>query len=69
MGAGFHRRDGGLLIDVAGDDDERDVQAMFLDQIVSQTRADLEQRKSELPLEDLQHLAAAQPPPLRATAG
>src|SRR6266851_4392615 len=37
---------------------------MFFDQIVSQTRADLEQRKSELPLEDLQHLAAAQPPPL-----
>src|SRR5260370_6955162 len=36
---------------------------MFFDQIVSQTRADLEQRKSELPLEDLQHLAAAQPPP------
>jgi indole-3-glycerol phosphate synthase / phosphoribosylanthranilate isomerase len=36
---------------------------MFLDQIVSQTRADLEQRKSELPLEDLQHLAAAQAPP------
>lgn len=36
---------------------------MFLDQIVFQTRADLEQRKSELPLEDLQHLAMAQPPP------
>ena len=36
---------------------------MFLDQIVSQTRADLEQRKYVLPLEDLRHLALAQTAP------
>jgi len=36
---------------------------MFLDQIVSQTRADLEQRKRELPLEELQRLAVAQASP------
>jgi indole-3-glycerol phosphate synthase / phosphoribosylanthranilate isomerase len=36
---------------------------MFLNQIVSQTRVDLEQRKRELPLEELQHLALAQSPP------
>src|SRR5579859_517400 len=36
---------------------------MFLDQIVSQTRADLEQRKCLQPLEDLQRLALAQAAP------
>ncbi len=36
---------------------------MFLDQIVLQTRADLEQRKRELPLEELQRLAVAQASP------
>jgi indole-3-glycerol phosphate synthase/phosphoribosylanthranilate isomerase len=36
---------------------------MFLDRIVIQTRADLEQRKRELPLEAVQRLAAAQPRP------
>ncbi len=36
---------------------------MFLNQIVSQTWVDLEQRKRELPLEELQHLALAQSPP------
>jgi indole-3-glycerol phosphate synthase / phosphoribosylanthranilate isomerase len=36
---------------------------MFLDQIVSQTRADLEQRKRAVPLEELQRLAVAQPAP------
>lgn len=36
---------------------------MFLDRIVTQTRADLEQRKRELPLEAVQRLAAAQPRP------
>lgn len=35
---------------------------MFLDRIVAQTRIDLEQRKRELPLEELQRRAAAQPP-------
>lgn len=34
---------------------------MFLDRIVAQTRLDLEQRKREQPLEELQRLAAAQP--------
>ena len=37
---------------------------MFLDRIVAQTRLDLEQRKREQPLEELQRLAAAQPEPL-----
>ena len=36
---------------------------MFLDTIVSQTRADLEQRKSVMPLEDLQSRALAQAAP------
>jgi len=36
---------------------------MFLNRIVTQTRADLEQRKHELPLEAVQRLAAAQPRP------
>src|SRR5260370_8874289 len=36
---------------------------MSSDEIVSKTRADREQRKIELPLEELQDLAAAQPPP------
>jgi indole-3-glycerol phosphate synthase/phosphoribosylanthranilate isomerase/anthranilate synthase/indole-3-glycerol phosphate synthase/phosphoribosylanthranilate isomerase len=36
---------------------------MFLDQIVFQTRADLEQRTSAVPLEDLQRLAFAQVAP------
>src|SRR5438270_7066765 len=36
---------------------------MFLDQIVTQTRLDLEQRKQERPLEEMMRLAIAQPPP------
>ena len=36
---------------------------MFLDQIVTQTRLDLEQRKQERSLEEMMHLAMAQPPP------
>ena len=36
---------------------------MFLDQIVAQTRLDLEQRKQERPLEEMMRLAMAQPPP------
>src|SRR5260370_33536588 len=36
---------------------------MFLDQIVTQTRRDLEQRKQERPLEEMMRLAIAQPPP------
>src|SRR5258705_183548 len=36
---------------------------MFLDRIVTQTRTDLEQRKREIPLEDVKRLAAAQPEP------
>ncbi len=36
---------------------------MFLNRIVTQTRADLEQRKRELPLEAVQRLATAQPRP------
>src|SRR6266478_2182613 len=36
---------------------------MFLDRILAQTRTDLEQHKRELPLEDVQQLAAAQPRP------
>src|SRR5216683_275500 len=36
---------------------------MFLDRIVTQTRADLEQRKGECPLEDLRLRAAEQPTP------
>jgi len=36
---------------------------MFLDQIVSQTRVDLEQRKRVLPLEELQRLVLAQAAP------
>src|SRR2546425_5410683 len=36
---------------------------MFLDRIVAQTRADLEQRKRECPLEEIQRLASAQPAP------
>lgn len=35
---------------------------MFLDRIVAQTRQDLEERKREQPLEEVQRLAAAQPP-------
>ena len=33
---------------------------MFLDRIITQTRTDLEQRKRELPLEEVKRLAAAQ---------
>jgi indole-3-glycerol phosphate synthase/phosphoribosylanthranilate isomerase len=36
---------------------------MFLDRIVTQTRADLDQRKREIPLEELQRRAALQGPP------
>ncbi len=36
---------------------------MFLDKIVTQTRADLVQRKIDCPLAELQQLAEAQPPP------
>jgi len=36
---------------------------MFLDRIVTQTRLDLEQRKTEVPLEDMTRRAAAQPAP------
>src|SRR5437667_1588091 len=36
---------------------------MFLDRIVTQTRIDLEQRKRECTLEEMQPRAAAQPPP------
>jgi indole-3-glycerol phosphate synthase/phosphoribosylanthranilate isomerase/anthranilate synthase/indole-3-glycerol phosphate synthase/phosphoribosylanthranilate isomerase len=36
---------------------------MFLDRIVAQTRLDLEQRKRERPIEEMQHLAAQQPDP------
>ncbi|HLQ29081.1 MAG TPA: bifunctional indole-3-glycerol-phosphate synthase TrpC/phosphoribosylanthranilate isomerase TrpF [Ktedonobacteraceae bacterium] len=36
---------------------------MFLDRIVTQTRLDLEQRKREKPIEEIQRLAAAQPEP------
>ncbi|HEX6481660.1 MAG TPA: bifunctional indole-3-glycerol-phosphate synthase TrpC/phosphoribosylanthranilate isomerase TrpF [Ktedonobacteraceae bacterium] len=36
---------------------------MFLDRIVTQTRIDLEQRKHELPFEEVKRLAAAQPEP------
>jgi indole-3-glycerol phosphate synthase / phosphoribosylanthranilate isomerase len=36
---------------------------MFLDRIVTQARIDLEQRKREIPLEDVKRLAAAQPEP------
>src|SRR5712692_7172154 len=36
---------------------------MFLDRILTQTLADLWQRKREQPLEDVQHLAAIQPTP------
>ena len=36
---------------------------MFLDRIVTQTRADLDQRKREIPLEELQRRAALQEPP------
>ncbi|HJT55925.1 MAG TPA: bifunctional indole-3-glycerol-phosphate synthase TrpC/phosphoribosylanthranilate isomerase TrpF, partial [Ktedonobacteraceae bacterium] len=36
---------------------------MFLDRIVAQTRSDLEQRKREIPLEEVRRLAAAQPEP------
>jgi indole-3-glycerol phosphate synthase/phosphoribosylanthranilate isomerase len=36
---------------------------MFLDRIVERTRQDLEERKCEQPLEELQRLAAAQPRP------
>ena len=36
---------------------------MFLDRIVERTRQDLEERKREQPLEELQRLAAAQPHP------
>src|SRR6266700_820909 len=36
---------------------------MFLDRIVAQTRIDLEQRKQEYPLEEMQRLAASPPAP------
>ena len=36
---------------------------MFLDRIITQTHADLEQRKRELPLEEIKRLAAAQSEP------
>src|SRR5437868_3288869 len=36
---------------------------MFLDHIVKQTLADLEERKREIPLEEVQLRAALQPPP------
>jgi indole-3-glycerol phosphate synthase len=36
---------------------------MFLEHIITQTRADLAQRKQELPLEEVQCLAAAQSGP------
>ncbi len=36
---------------------------MFLDRILTQTRIDLEQRKREIPIEDVKRLAAAQPAP------
>ena len=36
---------------------------MFLDRIVNQTLIDLEQRKRDCPLEEMQHRAAAQPAP------
>lgn len=36
---------------------------MFLERIVTQTLADLEQRKSEVPLDEVKRLAATQPPP------
>src|SRR5579859_4732742 len=36
---------------------------MFLERIVTQTRSDLEQRKRELPLEEVRARAAAQPAP------
>src|SRR6516162_1985015 len=36
---------------------------MFLERIVAQTRIDLEQRKRELPLEELRERAGAQPRP------
>src|SRR5947209_2800621 len=36
---------------------------MFLDQILTQTRLDLEQRKQERPLEEMMRLAMSQPPP------
>src|SRR5579872_591233 len=36
---------------------------MFLEKIVAQTRSDLVERKRELPLEEVQRLAAAQPAP------
>ncbi len=41
---------------------------MFLDRIVTQTRLDLEQRKREHPLEEMQRLAMAQPHPRDALA-
>ncbi len=37
---------------------------MFLERIVAQTKNDLEQRKREIPLVEVQRLAAAQPAPL-----
>ena len=36
---------------------------MFLERIVTQTQIDLEQRKQERSLEEMQRLAAAQPAP------
>src|SRR5437588_10562364 len=36
---------------------------MFLDRIVTQTRSDLEERKQQCPLEEVQQLAARQPCP------
>src|SRR5947209_1364397 len=37
---------------------------MFLDRIVTQTLTDLEQRKRELPIEEVERLAFARPRPL-----
>lgn len=41
---------------------------MILEQIVARTRADLEERKREIPLQEVQARAAAQPAPLDALA-
>src|SRR3984893_6789892 len=41
---------------------------MFLERIVAQTKNDLEQRKREIPLEEVQRLAAAKPAPLNLYA-
>ena len=41
---------------------------MFLDRIVAQTQLDLEQRKLDIPLAEIQHQAASQPPALDVLA-